>query len=225
MSTNRQIHIDIWSDYACPFCYLQQPVVNAILEEYRGTIILKWRAFELRPAPVPLSDPEDEYLYALWNRAVYPMAHAREMKLRFPAIQPRTRRAFQAAEFARAHGRFAEMHGALFRALFQEGLDLGSIPVLLQVGTATGLSGEDLGLALETGVYAQKVLDDEQTARDIGIIGVPTMVLSRAEAVLEAGTVLAGAQPYESVQDALERLLDRKLEKPRYAASEQLIHS
>ena len=137
-----QIRIDVWSDYVCPFCYLEQPVLRRIARQYQGKVVLEWRAFELRPEPVPTLDPDCEYLHAIWNRAVYPMAHTRGMKLRLPPIQPRSRRAFEAAEFARAHGRFGEMHEALFRAFFQEGLDLGSLSVLLQVGAGIGLDTE-----------------------------------------------------------------------------------
>jgi len=202
-----QIRIDVWSDYVCPFCYLEQPVLRRIARQYQGKVVLEWRAFELRPEPVPTLDPDCEYLHAIWNRAVYPMAHTRGMKLRLPPIQPRSRRAFEAAEFARAHGRFADMHEALFRAFFQEGLDLGSLSVLLQVGAGVGLHTETLRRALETGQRAAKVVQDEKLAYEIGITGVPTMVLSRPGKTPEIESMLAGAQPLELVQEQVERAL------------------
>src|SRR5947209_7064756 len=96
-----QIRLDVWSDYVCPFCYLEAPILNRIAEEYRGKVLIRWRALELRPEPVPTLDPDGEYLHAIWNRAVYPMAHLRGIKLRLPPTQSRSRRAFEAAEFAR----------------------------------------------------------------------------------------------------------------------------
>ncbi len=46
-----RIFIDVWSDYVCPFCYLQMPV----LKEFAGDrdLQVRWRAFELRPEPAP----------------------------------------------------------------------------------------------------------------------------------------------------------------------------
>jgi len=162
-----RIRIEIWSDYVCPFCYLEEPVINRIREELQVTI--DWRAFELRPEPAPLLDPDGEYLHAIWNRAVYPLARMRGMRLRLPPAQSRSRRAFEVAEFARAHQRFPEVHDALFRAYFQEGLDLSSLTVLLQVGGSIGLDTALLRSALETECYAAKVLEDEKRALDIGI--------------------------------------------------------
>ena len=202
-----QIQIEIWSDYVCPFCYLEEPVISRISEEFRDQINIDWRAFELRPEPAPLLDPDGEYLHAIWNRAVYPLAHLRGMRLRLPPAQSRSRQAFEAVEFARAKGRFAEMHDALFRAYFQEGRDLSSLAVLLQVATSIGLDTEALRSALETARYAAKVIEDEKRAHDIGITGVPTMVMSRPGDLFEIQSLVAGAQPYELVQAVIERLL------------------
>jgi len=202
-----QVHFEVWSDYVCPFCYLELPVLNRIAEAYQGYVIVHWRAFELRPEPIPTLDPDGEYLHAIWNRAVYPTARQRGMKLRLPPIQPRSRRAFEAAEFARTKGAFAKMHEALFRAFFQEGRDLNSLAVLLQVGSSVGLDPTELQSALETGECSAKVLQDEKLAYALGITGVPTIVVSHPGTTFEIDCVLSGAQPYESVQAGLERLL------------------
>jgi predicted DsbA family dithiol-disulfide isomerase len=29
-----QVQVDVWSDYVCPFCYLEQPVLERIAQEY-----------------------------------------------------------------------------------------------------------------------------------------------------------------------------------------------
>ena len=202
-----QIRVYVWSDYVCPFCYLEEPVINRLVEEYPEQILLEWRAFELRPEPIPTLDPDGEYLHAVWNRAVYPMAHLRGMKLRLPPMQPRSRRAFEAAEFARAHGRFSEMHHALFRAFFQEGRDLSSLGVLLQIGAAAGLDVSALRSALETGHYTSKVVADENLAHSIGITGVPAIVFTQPGCERKVDSIISGAQPYELLRTTVERLL------------------
>ena len=203
-----RIRLDVWSDYVCPFCYLEEPLLTRLAEQYAGQLVLEWRAFELRPEPAPLLDPDGEYLHAIWNRAVYPMAHLRSMRLRLPPIQPRSRRAFQAAEFACEHGRFAEMHDGIFRAFFQEGRDISSVAVLLQVAESIGLDLEDFQEALESERYQAKVLEDEKLAHEVGITGVPTMVMSRVGEPSDIQSVLSGAQPYELLHATVERLLE-----------------
>ena len=99
------------------------------------------------------------------------------------------------------------MHDALFRALFQEGRDISSLAVLLQIGASVGLEPAALRFALETHRYRTKVLEDEALAHDIGITGVPAIVLSWPGDGLDIECILSGAQPYELVQKVVERLL------------------
>src|ERR671921_1915983 len=133
MSDNIPIRISVWSDYVCPFCYLELPVLDRIAAEFDGRIEIDWLAFELRPEPAPTLDPNGEYLHEVWTKSVYPMAAERGMTLRLPPVQPRSRKAFEAAEFARSRGRFDPMHRALFRAFFEEGRDLADVDVLLDI--------------------------------------------------------------------------------------------
>jgi predicted DsbA family dithiol-disulfide isomerase len=199
------IRITVWSDYVCPFCYLEEPVLERIRQEYDGGVELEWRAFELRPEPVPTLDPGGEYLQTAWKHAVYPMARRRGMTLRLPPVQPRSRRALELGELARAHGRFDDAHRALFKAFFEDGQDLDDVDVLVRIGTAVGLDRIEVRAALEQGTYRERVIHDEGHARDLGITAVPTMMVSRTDESLKDAEVLSGAQPYEIVKAAVER--------------------
>lgn len=207
MAEHDQVLINVWSDYVCPFCYLEEPVLARLREEYGDRVEIRWRAFELRPEPVPTLDPGGEYLRTTWNRSVYPMAERRGMTLRLPPVQPRSRKALEAAEFARGEGRFEEMHRALFRAFFEEGRDLDDPEVLLAVGGSVGLDPEDLRTALEQGRHTETVLGDAELARELGISGVPALLVGARGAPLEEAEVVSGAQPFEVVRSAVERAL------------------
>ena len=133
------------------------------------------------------------------------------MALRLPPVQPRSRKALEAAEYARGEGRFDEVHEALFRAFFEDGKDIGIQEMLLEVGASIGLCLEDLGDALEEGRYTEKVLADEELARRLGVSSVPTMFVSLAGQPLEKGEAIAGAQPYSGrIEAAVERALSRR---------------
>lgn len=207
MPDNNQVRIAVWSDYVCPFCYLEEPVLDRIREEYGDQVEVDWKAFELRPDPVPTLEPNGEYLRTTWDRAVYPMARQRGMTLRLPPVQPRSRKALEAAEFAREQGHFDEMHNALFRAFFEEGQDLNDTGLLLDVGESVGLDREGLRTSLEEGQYTDKVLADERLASELGVQAVPTMLVGRADESLNAAEAVSGAQPYEYVRAAVERAL------------------
>ncbi len=34
VQANDQVRITVWSDYVCPFCYLEEPVLERVREEY-----------------------------------------------------------------------------------------------------------------------------------------------------------------------------------------------
>ncbi len=200
------LRIDVWSDYVCPFCYLEMPVLEQLRRERGGRVAVVWRAFELRPEPVPTLDPDGEYLHRVWDRSVYPMARERGMVLRLPPVQPRSRKAFEAVAFAAEAGRFDAMHEALFRAFFEHGRDIGDAAVLRKVGASVGLDPDHLGEALAEGRHTAGVLEDERAAAAIGITGVPGMLVS-APGNGEQAYLLSGAVPYAALASAAEQAL------------------
>lgn len=138
---------------------------------------IRWRAFELRPAPVPLPDPRGDYLTDIWRDHVYPVARSMNMPLRLPPVQPRSRLAHEAAKWAATHGRFEEYNLALFRAFFASGFDIGNKEVLAQLAVDVGLDPDDLAAALDQNVFTAAVIADEDEARMIGVNAVPAFVV------------------------------------------------
>ena len=198
------VEVDVWSDYVCPFCYLELPELARLRERFGDTVAIRWRAFELRPDPVPTLDPDGEYLHRVWGEAVYPMAAARGMVLRLPPVQPRSRLAHEAAAFARDRGRFDAVHEGLFRAFFQDGRDLAAVSVLKEVAAGAGLDPDALDAALAEGRYTAGVLAEQALARDLGLGGVPATVVGRAGA--GERVLVSGAQPAEMLERAVRRL-------------------
>ena len=167
---------------------------------------MSWRAFELRPEPVPTLDPDGGYLHRVWGQSVYPLARERGMTLRLPPVRPGSRKAFEAAAFARDEGRFDAMHEALFRAFFEHGRDIGDVAVLREIGAAVGLDPDRLGADLAERRHTAGVLEDERLAGVIGITGVPAMVLSRPGGGGQA-YLLSGAVPFATLAEAVDRAL------------------
>ena len=153
-----------------------------------------WRAFELRPDPVPTLDPQGEYLQRAWQGSVYPLAARLGMTMKLPPVQPRSRLAHQAAHWARQQGRFDEYNEAVFRAFFERGENIGESDVLVNLAHRLNLDGEGLRDALDSREYESSVLSDEQQAQSLGIGGVPAFVAGRR-------TMLSGVQPVEALKE------------------------
>ncbi len=186
----------------CPFCYLELPELERLKAELGDGLEIEWRAFELRPDPRPTLDPDGEYLHRVWNDSVYPMSTARGMTLKLPPVQPRSRLALEAAEYAKQRGAFEGLHRAIFRAFFEQGREIGDMAVLKELAVGCGLDPDDMEQALGAGRFTAKVLDDQKSAARIGVTGVPALVIeARGKAML-----VPGAQPYRSLKRALEQV-------------------
>jgi predicted DsbA family dithiol-disulfide isomerase len=172
-----------------------------VKDELGERVQIDWRAFELRPEPTPTLDPDSEYLHRVWNQSVYPMAEQRGMTLRLPPVQPYSRKAHEAAESARDQGLLDEMNRALFKAFFEDGRDLADLDVLTDIGQSVGLDGTALRDALDDGRYIQNVEQDERVAREVGISGVPALIISAGRQAY----LLSGAQPIETVKEVIAR--------------------
>ena len=167
------------------------------LEEKDPNVAIVWRAFELRPDPVPTLDPNGDYLHRVWGSSVYPLAEHLGIDIKLPPAQPRSRRAHQAAHWARRHGKFREYNDALFRSFFRRGEDIGNNEVLTRLASDMALEGDDLREALENDLHLENVLADEWEAKKLGLSGVPAFIANRKIA-------LSGVQPLESLQKLVE---------------------
>jgi predicted DsbA family dithiol-disulfide isomerase len=179
-------------------------VVDRLKQEYGERIELAWKAFELRPYPVPLPPPDNPSRRQRWQTSVLPMAAERGLTMRLPPVAPRTLLTFQAVELARDHQKFAAMHRAIFEAFFRDGRDIGDIDVLGDIGGSVDLAPGLVRRAIEAGTYRTRVLDQERLAREIGVTGVPALFVG--DDVMAAEPVI-GAVPYEWLQEAVERAM------------------
>lgn len=110
-----------------------------------------------------------------------------------------SRRALGAAEFAREHGRFAEMHLALLKAHWEGTGRLESIDDLVTIGAGVGLDAAGLRKSIEEDRYATVIDQNREEAESVGINAIPAHIFGRRYLVL-------GAQPYEAFIEVLNRL-------------------
>lgn len=207
MNVQGPLRIDVWSDYVCPFCYLQLPVLDQLQQTYGEQMELGWHAFELRPEPTAPLDPNADFLRATWSRAVLPLAEKRNVVMKMPTVQPRSRKVLEAAAFARSAGLFEAFHKQVFKAFFEQGHDIGHIPTLIDLGGAAGLDADALQHALDARLHAEEVAADQQLAARLGLRAVPVLLLRQPGQSLEQAKVFHGTLPFERFQREIDRLV------------------
>jgi predicted DsbA family dithiol-disulfide isomerase len=186
----------IYSDYVCPFCFLEIPALERLARE--EGVELDYRAFELRPEPVPTLEPAGEYLTRTWAQSVYPMAERLGIAIRLPPVQPRSRLAFEGAEFARDAGKLNEYTRAVHEAFFQRGQDIGRADVLIEIAGGVGLDVDEFAAALADHRHLPRVIEQEREAAELGISSVPSVIIGHY--------LVPGAVPYDTLKKVVEKV-------------------
>lgn len=89
------------------------------------------------------------------------------------------------------------IHDALFKAYFVDGINLAEVDRLVEIAASVGQSEEEAREVLESRPLASAVDADWRRAGEFGVTGVPTFVMN--------GKGVVGAQPYDVLQDLVER--------------------
>ncbi|SDP73817.1 Predicted dithiol-disulfide isomerase, DsbA family [Actinopolyspora xinjiangensis] len=193
--------VDVYFDYVCPFCLLAEADITTVAEEYG--VGVEWHPFELRPAPAETLRPEDDYLPAIWQRAVYPMARRKGVEIKLPSTspQPYSHTAFEGYQYAREHGIGQAYNEQVLRAFFQRDLDIGRIDVLSDLAAELGLNSDEFEQALTDRRYGETHRKALEHARDeLGITAVPTVLIGQHR--------IEGVPSEERLRTALSSTLD-----------------
>ncbi len=134
------------------------------------------------------------------------MADRRQVMMKMPSVQPRSRKVLEAAAFARNAGSFEAFHKEAYRAFFEKGLDIGETHTLLDLATNTGLDRQAMEQALNAGHFEKAVMDDQQLAQKLGLRAVPVVLLRRSDEALEDARVFNGTLPFERLSQEIEAL-------------------
>lgn len=170
--------------------------------ESQFDVAVTWWPFELHPETPPEGRDLSEYIARRDPRAgEHLKAYAAEAGITLASNRwlANSHRALELAEFARDRGRFDQVHGALFRACFEEARNIGDMTVLADIATAAGLDAEELRFETIVGRYAGLVDETTAIARQKGATSTPTMIF-------DDRFVLTGAQDPNVYADVLQRL-------------------
>jgi predicted DsbA family dithiol-disulfide isomerase len=164
----------VFADYVCPFCYLAETQVARLRAE---GVAVQGAAFELRPAGTPLPSLRERYMHDSWRLLIEPLREELQVSMRFPTVSTRTRKAHEAAAWARERDAFDRMHEAIYRAYWEDAADIGRIDVLTEIGAGVGLDRSELRVSLDIDQFTERVEQDRAWAARLQLGGVPAYLL------------------------------------------------
>lgn len=216
------MRIDIWSDIACPWCYIGLARFEKALAAFphKDAVEVHYRTFQLDPT-LPERDDRSEAQYLSETKGmpanlinqIFETAkeHGIKAGVEFnmdDVVVANSWTAHRLLHLAKQHDQNVTGHQdkitpALKRELlagrFSTGLDLSDHDQLVQVAISVGLDETRVREVLESDEFDTEANADVEQARAFGVSAVPTYVLAEKYA-------LPGAQSVETFSQALRQV-------------------
>ncbi len=217
---NEPIKIDVWSDIACPWCYigkrnLEGGLAAAAAQPNAPRVEVTYHSYELSPdTPVDFDGSEIDFLAG--HKGI-PAAQVRQMLENVTGVAAQagleynfdilkhtnTVKAHELLHYAKEQGVQPQMMERLMRAYFTEGGHVGRIDDLALLAAEVGLDADATREALASGRYTAAVRADQAQAQAYGISGVPFFVIDGRYGV-------SGAQPAEAFAQILQQVWEER---------------
>ncbi|MDD3107279.1 MAG: DsbA family oxidoreductase [Candidatus Izemoplasmatales bacterium] len=205
--------IEVWSDFACPFCYIgKKNFENALTNfKHKDKVEVVFKAYQLNPnAPKIMKGSAYESFASSHNMSI------NDAKKRFQMFTENAKKvglvydydhiqmtntfdAHRIAKWANTFGKEQVITDRFMKAYFSEGKNLADFETLLIMVKELGLDFETAKLVLSSNQYEDVVKAQMAESKEIGVQGVPFFVINRKYGV-------SGAQPEEYFSDALNQI-------------------
>ncbi|HWZ89519.1 MAG TPA: DsbA family oxidoreductase [Polyangiaceae bacterium] len=220
-----KLQVDIWSDIACPWCFVGKRRLEAALERLpepeREQVAVVWHAFELDPGAPRERERGVSHAERLAKKygmsieqaqartaSLVQLAKADGLDFDFEHIRPgNTFDAHRLVHLAAERGLQDAVKERFLLGYLSEGQAIGDRAVLARLATEARLAPEEVSAVLESDRYAAEVRADEEQARELGIQGVPFFVFDQRLAV-------SGAQPVDLLLQALKQAFAHRVAQP-----------
>jgi predicted DsbA family dithiol-disulfide isomerase len=207
------MHIEIWSDVVCPWCFIGKRRLERALAATGVTdAVITHRAYQLDPSATTEGKRTVDVLaskYGLDDEGVKQMmgqvtevAASEGLEYRLlDGISGNTSMAHRLLLWAQEQGRAQELLELLYSAYFESARPIFTLDELLPFVTEAGLDASAARIAMDSGAYAADLEADAELARAFGANGVPFFVFDRAYGI-------SGAQPFEVFVQTIEKTLE-----------------
>lgn len=205
------MELEVFADVLCPWCYIGKRRLAAALARVtdRDEVRVVWRSYELAPDAGRVPGPTAAEAMVRWwgERAPARIAHiqavgsADGVELDLHLARPvNTFDAHRLIHLAGGHGLADEVVERLLHGYHTEGLNIADPRTLVRLGAEAGLDATEVRVALAGDTHADGVRADERRAAELGVTGVPSVVI-------DGKTVVSGVQPPAELHRLIERAL------------------
>lgn len=207
----KNMKIEIWSDFVCPFCYLGKRHLEHALAQFpdRDMVEIVYRSFELDPnQPLYSGTKVQELLSQKYGMSIedaimsteHIVREAQKVGLDYHFDEMKYTNTFDAhrlSKYAKTVGKEKQVVEKILHAFFTESKLISDHGTLTQIAELEGLDKDIVMDVLNDKTrYANDVRNDENQARQMGVTGVPFIIINQKH-------VISGAQPIEVFIDTI----------------------
>ena len=206
-----QVVIEVWSDLGCPWCYVGQHRLQAAIAQRPDAdrFGIRMRSFELNPAaPQEPETIEKAFIRTHGGTAAHVLqaerqaqaiARAEGLEFSLDRLSANTFDLHRVVQYAGDQGRGVEFFSEVQDGFFAGTLNPYNSDALAGVAESVGLDGQRVREILASNEYADRVRADRTEGLELGVAGVPFVVLDRRVAAPGAQKVPVYAQLLEQV--------------------------
>ncbi len=189
--------MEFYLDYLCPKCYLQHKIIeNLVNQKLVDENIIVYRSFEMVDCEafdqsMSFIDFVSKYKH-LPKSDVIDFLKEKDLEIRLFPIH----NVHRMAHVAKKEKRSFAYNQAVFKAIYEEHVDLSIIQELRDLSLFVGLSKEEVDLVLTTDKYNNAVISNKENGRLKGVEDLPFLRINQC-------VKLCGIQNEESILHAL----------------------
>ncbi|BAC12499.1 DsbA family oxidoreductase [Oceanobacillus iheyensis] len=213
--------IEVWSDFVCPFCYIGKRRLEKALDHFEQSneVTIEYKSYQLDPNAkhIPGKNFYDTFselkgmpLDQVKNMNQQVKEQASEIGLDYNFDDMKYSNTFDAhrvAKLATKQNKGKEITERFLHAYFTESELLSDHQTLIRLAEEVGLTPSEVEEVLNTEKFTNRVNEDIDIARQIGVQGVPFFVFNEKYAV-------SGAQPEEVFHEVLTKVWEEEKQNP-----------
>ena len=218
MTSTEPLRIDIVSDVVCPWCIIGYKQVEQALADTGVEAEIWWHPFELNPHMPPEGEDTAEHIAPKYgstpdqskanrqrlkdvgDRVGFAFNYGDGMRI-FNSFKAHKLLSIMANE--RGHAAQTKLKLALFKAYFQDRLDISDEEVLLDIAETNGMERSVAKSWIDDEALTQAVRSEQQQWRQRDIQGVPAIIFDQK-------FMVPGAQSAETFANVITKVLAKR---------------
>lgn len=186
------MQIEIFSDFACPFCYIAKTRLDEAIAELEMTdnVNIVYKAYELKPDASKEQSPKIELKQEVQDAI---RQHAKEVGVTFnfeKLTAGNSENAHRLAKWAANQGKGKLFFDTVMQRYFEEGLNLNDEAALLAVVQDAQLPVDEARGVLQSDAYVEELAADRYDAQQLQVTRVPFFVFNNQYGII-------GVEPIE----------------------------